>query len=218
VEWPLLEVLAPEERRALLDVARRRRFRRNEVVFHEGDPGDALHLVRTGHFVVQRSTPLGDVVTLLVIGPGEVFGELAVVDPAPRNATVVAVSPAETLVLHASVFDAVRARHPSVDRVLVHALAGEVRRLSGMLVEALHLPAEKRVLQRVVELARLFGGPSGTGSVTLPLTQEQIAQLAGVTRPTANRVLRSAQEAGLLRMARGRIDVLDTGGLSRRAR
>ena len=119
VDWALLDVVSAEQRRRLLSHARRRRFKRGEVVFHEGDPGDALHLVDKGHVAVKRSTPLGDVATLLVMGPGDFFGELAVVAPGPRSATVVALDPVETLALHREVFDDLRQTHPAVDRVLI---------------------------------------------------------------------------------------------------
>lgn len=218
VDWPLLETLTAEQRRRLLSHARRRRFKRGEVVFHEGDPGDALHLVDKGHLAVKRSTPLGDVATLLVMGPGDFFGELAVVAPGPRSATVVALDPVETLALHRQVFDELRQTHPGIDRVLIHALVEEVRRLSAMLVEALFVPADKRIYLRLGDLARIFSVPGQVGPVLIPLTQEELAQLAGTTRPTANRVLRSAEAAGALKVARGRIEVLDAAAVARRAR
>ena len=87
---PYLAVLSEEDRRELLRIARRRRFARNEVVFHEGDPADTLHLLDRGHVGVRTTTPLGDVALLSVLGPGEAFGEMALIDQSPRNATVVA--------------------------------------------------------------------------------------------------------------------------------
>ena len=218
MDWRLLEVLSQEERRDLLGRARRRRFRRGEVVFHEGDPGDALHLVDKGHLVVQRSTPLGDVLTLLVLGPGDVFGELAVVDLAPRNATVSALEVAETLAVHRDVFEELRTRHPALDRMLVHSLAAEVRRLSGAVIEAHYITAERRVYLRLLDLARSFAPADAGATVSIPLTQEQVGHMAGTTRPTTNRVLRAAEEAGIVRMTRGHIDVLNVDALTRRAR
>jgi CRP-like cAMP-binding protein len=218
MESPLLDVLAPDERRRLLSMARRRRFGRGEVVFHEGDPGDALHLIDKGHVAVKRTTPLGDVAMLLVLRPGEVFGELAVVAPAPRNATVVAVDTVETLVLHGTVFDELRTTHPAIDRVLIQALAAEVRRLSAMLVEALYVSADKRIYLRLWDLTQIFAGPDPDAPVIVPLTQEELGQLAGTTRPTANRVLRVAEEQGILRISRGRIEVLDRAAVAKHAR
>ncbi len=205
-------------RRGLLSLSRRRRFRRGEVVFHEGDPGDALHLVDKGYLVVERTTPLGDVAALRALGPGEVFGELAVIAPAPRNATVRAVDIAETLVVHRDVFEELRASHPAVDRLLVHALTAEVRRLSLLLVEALYVPSDKRMYLRLLDLAQLFGKGAADGNIEIPLTQEQLANMAGTTRPTANRLLRAAEEAGMVRIRRGAIEVLDLTALARHAR
>ncbi|MGH3874554.1 MAG: Crp/Fnr family transcriptional regulator [Pseudonocardiaceae bacterium] len=215
--WPVLDVLSAEERAGLLAVARRRAFRRGDPVFHEGDPGDAVHLVAKGHVAVRRTLPTGDVGTLLILGAGDVFGELAIVSPAPRNATIVAIDAVETLAISGAVFDDVRGRFPAVDRILVHALAAEVRRLSALLMEALYLPAEARILVRLVELTRVFGGKTAGGPVVVPLTQEELAQLAGTARPTVNRVLRATEEAGELRIERGRIVVLDPAALLARA-
>src|SRR5262245_31139218 len=106
MEWPILAELSEPERRELLTAARRRRFAKGEVIFHEGDPGDTLHLVSKGHIGIRVNTPLGDVAMVRVLRPGEFFGELAVVAPAPRNATACALDPAETLSLHRDDFQA----------------------------------------------------------------------------------------------------------------
>src|ERR1700759_3206163 len=82
---------------SLLSVGRRRTFRRDEVVFHRGDPADAMHLVTKGRFAVRVLTPVGQAAMLAVHGPGEAFGELALLeDGARRSATVSALEPAET--------------------------------------------------------------------------------------------------------------------------
>ncbi len=196
-------------------MGRRRRFARNEVVFHEGDPAESFHLLLRGHAAVRITTSLGNVAMLRVLGPGQIFGELALIDPAPRNATLVALDASETLALHRQHLDELRQSHPSVDRLLLEAVIGEVRRLSAQLVELMYVPVDKRLHRRLVDLCSLYGGEP---PVTIPLTQEDLAQLTGTTRPTANKVLRSAEEAELLRVGRGRIEVLDVEGLIRRGR
>src|SRR5664279_4123977 len=137
MSWALFSELPPEQARLVLATARRRRFAKRQVVFHEGDPGDTLHLVESGHVAVRVTTPLGDTATLRVIGPGEHFGELAVVSPAPRNASIVALEPTETLALHRDGMNALRAKHPEIDRALLEAVVGEVRRLSVALLDAM---------------------------------------------------------------------------------
>src|SRR5687767_8099908 len=153
VEWPLLAGLAEEERRSLLAIARRRVFGRGEVVFHRDDPADTLHLIARGRFAVRIVTPAGDTATLAVLVPGESFGELALVTGGRRTGTVVALERAETQSIHQLDFVALRQRHPDVTDVLIRALATRVERLSEQLVEALYVPADRRVLRRVAELA-----------------------------------------------------------------
>jgi CRP/FNR family cyclic AMP-dependent transcriptional regulator len=216
VDWPILGVLPDEDRRLLLSAARRRRFARNEVIFHEGDPGDTLHLLAQGHVAIRVTTPLGDTATVRVLRSGDCFGELAVVSPAPRNATAVAVGPVETLGIHRGQFDELRERQPSVERVLVEALVTEVRRLTVQLLDALYVPVEKRVWRRLTELATIFG--AGADPVVVPLTQEDLSDVVGTTRSTVNRLLRDGEDAGIVRVARGRLEVLDLDAIARRGR
>jgi CRP-like cAMP-binding protein len=217
VDWPLLAELSEEDRRRFLAIACRRRFAKNEVVFHEGDPGESLHLVAKGRFAVWASTPAGDTTMLRVIGTGAFFGELALVaDAGRRVATVAALEPAETLSVGRADFERLRTVHTSVNQVLVAALATEVRRLSALVVEMLHVPAEIRVLRRLLAVAELWGG--ARPGLVVPFTQEDLAGLAGTTRPTVNRTLRQAELAGLVILHRSRIELVDPIGLGARAR
>lgn len=199
----------------MLMVARRRTFSRGEVVFHEGDPADSLHLVEKGRFAVRVTTPLGETATLAIRGPGEAFGELALVSDAPRSATVAALEPAETHSLYRREFDELRRGHPFVNRVLVAVLAAEVRRMDELIVEAFYVGADKRVLRRLRDLAGIYG--DGSDSITVPLTQEDLAGLAGTSRATVNRVLRQEESRGTIMLGRGRTIVLDFAELTRRA-
>ena len=201
----------------MLAIARRRRFRRREVVFHDGDPGDTLHGVSRGHVAIRITTPLGDVATLRVLAPGEFFGELALISDAPRRGSAVAIDDVETLSVHRQQLDALRESHPWVDRMLVEALATEVRRLAARLVEALYAPVEQRVWQRLAELTAMFER-ADTTAVTIPLTQDELAQIVGTTRPTVNRVLRAAEEGGVVQLSRGRLQVLQPAAIEALAR
>ncbi len=216
VEWQLLQALSEEGRREVVSAARRRRFRRNEVVFHEGDPGDTMHLVVGGHVAVRVTTPLGDCAMVAVLGPGSCFGELSLIAPAPRSATVAALDALETLSLHRSRVDDLRQAYPAIDKVLLEAALVEVRRLTDRLLEALYVPVDKRVPRRLVELAQSYA--HGDGDAEIPLTQDDIADLAGTTRPTVNKVLRGFEEVGLVTLGRGSVRVLDAHGLAKKAR
>jgi CRP-like cAMP-binding protein len=154
---------------------------------------------------------------LRVIGTGGFFGELALVaDAGRRVATVAALEPAETLSVGRADFERLRSVHTSVNQVLVAALATEVRRLSALVVEMLHVPAETRVLRRLLAVAELWG--RARPGLVVPFTQEDLAGLAGTTRPTVNRTLRQAELVGLLILRRSQIELVDPIGLGARAR
>ena len=216
-EFALLRDAAPAELDQLLARARRRRFSSGEVVFHAGDPADTLHLIRRGRFSVRIMTEFGDAATLNVLGPGDAFGELALLTPGtPRSATIASLEDGETLSVHQIEFDALRERVPTIDRFLIGLLAVQVRRLSGQLVDALYLPADTRVRRRLLDVCIAFG-PVSPGTA-VPLTQEELATLAGTSRATVNKVLREEQAAGTIELARGRTTLLDPDALERRAR
>jgi CRP-like cAMP-binding protein len=214
MEWGLFEGVPEADVRAVLSLARRRTFRRGEVVFHRGDPADAVHLVSKGRFDVSIVSPLGDVVALAIRGPGETFGELALLTDDERTATVTALEPGETLVVRGAELRRLAQRHAALDEVLIRLLAVQVQRLSELLVEAYTVEADERVLRRLLELARVYGSEP---PVVVPLRQEDLAALAGTSRATVNRVLRRAERDGLVALARGRTTVLDADGLRRRA-
>jgi CRP/FNR family transcriptional regulator, cyclic AMP receptor protein len=212
MEWQLFADVPPEDVRRLLAIARRRTFARNEVVFHRGDPANALHLIVEGRFAVSIITPLGETAMLGVRGPGDAFGDLALVSggSAERSATVSALEAGETFSVLREDFARLRREHPEVDAVLVAILAESVRRLSEQVTEAYYLSADDRVLHRLADLAELYGG-------TVPLPQEALAELAGTSRATVNRVLREQQERGTVELSRSKTTVLDLERLRRRS-
>lgn len=215
MDWSLLSSLPEEEKRALVQGAHRRRFARGEVVFHEGDPGESMHLLVKGRVAVRLATPLGDRALLRIIDTGGWFGELSVISPDARSATIVALEPCETLVVTREKTQEIRRRVKEFDAMLVEALVLELRRLSNALLEALYVPVDRRLYRRLVDLAELYA--DGSSRATIPLTQEEIAQLVGTTRPTVNQHLRSAAARGVLQIRRGAIDVLDPVGLEKMA-
>jgi CRP/FNR family cyclic AMP-dependent transcriptional regulator len=202
-----IDVFADVPELELRSAGRRRKFSRGEIVFHEGDPGDSLHRVSSGRFAARITTPLGDVATFAVHAPGEVFGLLAVLHPdARRTATVIALQASETFAIPTSAFVRLRATYPgvttAVEQLLIEMLLGS----SNRLVEALYTPVHLRVRARLRDLARIYGA-GGSEPVTIPLSQEDLAGLAGTTRETVNRVLQDEQERGAVTLARRRITI-----------
>lgn len=218
MDWALLEGLTDADRRAVLASTHRRRFGRGEVVFHEADPADTVHVVAEGRLAAHRSTPAGDTVTFGLLCPGDTFGEMALLGgQARRTSTVVALEPAVTLSLGFAEVDRLRSAHPAVERQLVQMLAQRVARLSDHLLEALHVPADERIVRRLQEMSDRYALPAGARTVVVPLTQDAIGDLAGASRPTTNRVLRLLEDDGVVVLHRGAIDVVDRAALARRA-
>ena len=215
MQWKLLAGVPDEDVRRVLGIARRRKFKRGEVVFHEDDPADSLHLVDSGRFAVQGATRLGEQALFVVRGPGEAFGEIALVVDGRRSATVYALEPAETMCVLRQDFDRLRAVHPSVDRMLVSLLALELRRMNRLVTDAYYESAEKRVLRRLLDLAAVYG--DGGGGTEIPLTQEQLASIAGASRATVNAVLAAERARGTITLRRGATIVRDPDALARRA-
>ncbi len=203
MEWPLLADLPAEHVRELLSIARRRTFAKGEVVFHRHDPAESLHLVVRGHFGARVLTPLGDSVLVDVVGPGQSFGELALFLPdARRSATVEALEAGETRSVFRDDFAVLQREHPGVKDVLLRLLAEQLHRSTDRVVEAHYVDAETRVRRRLVELATTYE------SGVVPLTQEDIAAMAGTSRATVNRVLREEEKLDAVVLGRGRTTVL----------
>lgn len=208
MEVSLLANLEPAQREKILGETVRCRFGRRQVLFHHDDLSDGMHLIRSGRVMVRVSTPTGEEACLTVSGPGESVGEQSLlVEGGRRSASAVALEPVETLFLSRPSFVNMRCDDPMLDRIMVSLLTARVLRLTNQLVEALFVPAPTRVLRRVADAAGLYGDGG------IPLTQEEIASMAGCTRPTVNRALRTAEEAGMVDLARRRIRVLDVAGL-----
>ena len=213
MEWPLLADLPAEGIRELLAIARRRTFDRGEVVFHRGDPADSLHLIARGRFAARVTTPQGDSVLLDVLGRGQAFGELALLLPdAQRTATVAALEEGETRSVFRDDFARLQRSHPGVKDVLLRLLAEQLQRASDRLVEAHYVDADTRVRRRLCGLAEIYGDG------VVPLTQEDLAAMAGTSRATVNRILKDEEKRGTVEVGRGRVTLVDLAELDRRCR
>src|SRR3954452_18585989 len=200
----------------LVHVLRVRRFRRGETVFHQGDPGDALFVVSTGSVkVVLPSDEGAEPAIVAILGPGEFFGELAILDGAPHSATIVAVEAAETYVLHRDAFLGLIDSDAGLRRALLASLATEIRRLTGH-VEDLHfLDLPGRLASRIVRLAAGAGATTGEARIPWPYTQSELAGMIGGSRQSVNRLLADLTDQGLVRLERDHLIVVDLERLAR---
>src|SRR6478609_4731315 len=154
MDWPLLASLEKDERNRVLSAARRRQYARGEVLVREGDPSDSLHLVSSGRLAVRVSTSEGEHATINLLGPGDYFGELSLLEGSPqvRSATIAALEPAETLTLSAGEFRDLRRRHPAANQLLLLLMARRVEELSARLLQAMYDGLDQRVHRRLAEL------------------------------------------------------------------
>jgi CRP/FNR family cyclic AMP-dependent transcriptional regulator len=206
---PLFSDLEQGELERFSRVAVPRSFPAATRVFHEGDHSDACYIVRSGSFRVTREHSDGRAITLATLGPGDIFGELAMLDGEVRSASVEALSDGELLALPAGEVRARRARHPEISVKLVAAL---VRRLRGA-NERIARQSFQTVPSRVAGvLSQLVAeeAPQGRerGEVTIRMTQADLAQLAGTSRESVSRFLAELERAGVVRPGRGRVTVL----------
>ncbi len=197
---------------------RRRRFRRNEVIFHQGDPGDSLHIIAEGAVKIVLPSAEGEEAIIATLRKGDFFGELALLDGAPRSATVTALEATETLVLPRQVFHDLLERDASLRDALLTGVAAELRRLTGQVEELYFLDLAGRLSMRLVRLAREVE-PAATGEVRLdwPFTQSDLAAMIGGTRQSVNKLLADLVHEGLLRIDRDTLVIRDIDELARRA-
>jgi len=213
MEWELFAGAPPEDVRRVLAVARRRRFDRGEVVFHQDDLAESLHLVTAGRFAIARRTALGEEALLAIRQPGEAFGELALISEWRRAATASALEAGETLSVLFDDFEHLRERHPAVDRMLVLLLATQLKRMDQLLTESYYETAERRVIRRLLDLGQIYGGDEQP----IKVTQDQLAALAGTSRATVNAVLSDERRRRTIDVRRGSTVILDREALARRA-
>jgi CRP/FNR family transcriptional regulator, cyclic AMP receptor protein len=194
---------------------RTRRFRRGEVIFHIGDPGDALFVIVDGEVKISLPSETGDEAILATLRVGDVFGELALLDGAPRSASATAISATETVVLPRDRFRELIATEAGVRDALLASIAGELRRLTTHVEELHFLDITGRLAARLVRLAQEGGTRVGDGGIRLRsnLTQGDLAAMVGCTRQSVNKLLGQFTDDGLIRLDREGIVVTDIDGL-----
>jgi CRP-like cAMP-binding protein len=217
---PFFGGLEPAALERLAASMRSRRFRRGEVIFHVGDPGDALFAIVTGEVKISLPAETGDEAILATLRPGDVFGELSLLDGAPRSASAAALTATETVILPRDRFRDLIATETGFRDALLASIAGELRRLTTHVEELHFLDITGRLAARLVRLANEGGAPVADGSVRLRtnLTQADLAAMVGCTRQSVNKLLGQFTDDGLIRLERDGIVVTDLDGLMATAR
>jgi CRP/FNR family transcriptional regulator, cyclic AMP receptor protein len=215
---PLFEHADRQILQSLANGLRRRRFRRNEVIFHQGDPGDSLHVVAAGAVKIVLPSAEGEEAIIATLRPGDFFGELALLDGAPRSATATALEPSETLVLPRPVFVGLLDTLPGLRDALLAGLSHELRRLTGHVEELHFLDLAGRLAMRLTRLAQ-EAQPDARGQIKLdwPYTQSDLAAMIGGTRQSVNRLLSELVDEGLINIEPDVLVIDNLEELARRA-
>jgi CRP/FNR family transcriptional regulator, cyclic AMP receptor protein len=215
---PLFRAM-PEERCAMIArVLLTGRYRKGQVIFQQGDDGDAMYLVETGLVRISTESVDGQEAILTEVRPGETFGELALLDGAPRSATAVAVADTVALRLPRVAFDDLLDTDAMFPRRILEALAHELRRVTDHVGELHFLDLPGRLAARLARMAR-EAEPSATRDVSLGryYSQSELAAMIGGTRQSVNRHLGEFVDEGLIRIERDDIVVVDVTALERRS-
>ena len=215
---PLFQGVLPTDLDRLARTMVRRRYRRNEVIFHEGDPGDSLHVVVDGRVKISRESPDGEEAIVVTLGPGESFGELVLLDGAVRSAKATASEPTETLTMTRAAFLALVEGSPPFRWHLLGGIAHRIRRLTDQLTEVHFLDLTGRLALQLTRLAD-EAAPGQASNIHLrpTLTQSELAAMIGGTRQRVNQILGDFADEGLVKMESGRVTIRDLERLRRRA-
>lgn len=213
----LFEGSSTQERAVLASLARRRRYPRGETVFREGDPCTGLYVVEDGRVKVRVTSPEGKERILALLGPGDVLGELAVLDGGPRCADVVAQEECTLIFLDGEEFREFLRGHPEASVRLLRLLARRLRSADLQLHDAAFYDVRGRLARTLLRLASEHGEEVGEGILCPRLSQAEVAHLIGATRESVNAWLGRFERMGLLRRREGRWVVVDPDRLRREA-
>jgi len=201
---PLFASLGPRELDAFLAVTTTKRVAPREELFHKGDPGAQLYVVMSGRLKVKGESTDGKEVIFSLAGPGEVIGEIALLDSKPRSATVETLEAAELLVLHRRDFLPVLERHPKVAVQLAVILAGRLRRLSDLTEDTAFLSLPSRLAKKLLSLAESDGLPTPEGTrIRIRFPQSELGELVFTSRESVNKLLRTWVQEGVVGIERG---------------
>ena len=209
---PLFRGLPPASLQRLALLATQRRFTAGEVVFSQGDPGDALYGVVSGKIRISTGATDGREVSLNIMEPGDTFGEIALLDGGERTASATADLASELVSIRREHFLGTLEREPALALELLRLCGQRLRWTSGQFEDAALLDVPARLAKRLVSLAHLHGQKTPDGA-TLRISQEELAGFLGVSRQIVNQHLQGWKERGWIRVGRGVLTLCDEGAL-----
>lgn len=213
---PLFEGFSASDADQIARLVATRRYRSKEVIVRQLDPGPELFVILEGHAKVISSGSEGRDTALDIVGPGEVFDEVSLLDGGPRSATIVTLTPCTMLVLHREPFMTFLERNPKVAIHLLQLVVRRLRRLTHRAEDIAFLDVSARLAKRIAQLAEEHGAGEQDGvRVLFRLSQQEIGDLIGATRESANKHLRLWEQQRLVSQRSGHLIVHDIAGLRR---
>jgi len=198
---PLFSELSADAIASLGRLASRRRYPRDTVVFFENEEGDCLFMILEGRIKVTILGDDGREIILTMLGPGDLFGEMALLDNEPRSATAIAVEESELLLLQRSDFQAVVGENPGISSALIKVLSARLRRANHQIQTLALLDVYGRVARVILDMAREEGRRLKDGRIAFRrATHQEIANRIGTTRETVTRMLKDLERQGLVRV------------------
>lgn len=189
-----------------------RTFERGQALFHEQQIADRVLVLRSGRVKV-TATRRGREIVLAFRGPGDLLGDLAALDGKPRSATVYAVERVEVLAIRAPAFRAFLESEPAVTLALVQMLGRRLRDADAKRIEFSFYTTIERIAVRLVEFAERYGLDDSSGSIALPLSQEELAGATGASLESVGRALQTMRSLGCIETRRREIRILDRQAL-----
>jgi len=205
---PLFRSLAPQTFERIAVLATQRGWRRGEVVFSHGDPGDALFAVVSGKIRISTGSAAGREIFLNIMEPGDTFGEIALLDGGPRTATAAAIAAAELVSIRRAPLFELLEREPKVALELLRLAGQRLRWTSGLLEDVALLDAPARLAKRLLSLGELHGEDAREGR-RIRISQEELASFLGVSRQSVNEQLQVWKAKGWIALGRGTCTVRD---------
>ena len=212
---PLFEGLEPARRAGLAGMMGEESHKRGDVIFNQGDYGDALYVIKSGSVRISQVSEDGHELILIVLRTGDFFGEMSLLDGETRSAAAIAAEDATLLTLRRTDFMHFLGENPSAAVEMLRVLSLRLRRMDGVLEEAVFHSATVRIARRLLELLTIYGRDVDGGSLLdVRLTQSEIAEMVGTSRVTVNKELSEMESAGVVKRVRRQILVLDVDGLN----
>jgi CRP/FNR family cyclic AMP-dependent transcriptional regulator len=210
--------LSPPDLRELAAHLRRRRYPKGQILFAQGEPGVSLFVVESGLVNTVLAYTDGKEIVLNSYGPGDVFGELSLLDGEGRSADAVVESDSQLLVLGRDEFVRFLEERPRIAISLLAIVTRKVRRLTRQVYDIAFLDVPARLAQTLLELSATRGKPANCGAArSFRATQTELASLIGATRESVNKWLGYFEDRGLVRRTRGQVTVLRPDILAQRA-